>query len=438
MEEGEVLDLLSGLVEKSLVVARGSDQGGMRYRLLEPIRQYAQEKLEQSGESEEVRQRHAYLFLALAEEAEPELRGPQQKTWLERLEVEHDNMRAALSWALERGEAELALRLGGALWMFWHAHGHLGEGRKWLEAALAKDERASVAARLKGLEALGWLTYDQWDLGRAEAVAREGLELSNEAEVGDRLAASFRTMLAGPTWVRGDYGRAKELLEGSLALSRRVDDKVAIADALLQLGSATDSQGDHARAKEIFEEGILVCRAVGYTYLLPAFLLSLGYVLLVEGAYERGAALNEEATMLLRERGYKGGLQYTLDNLGWAALLQGDHERAKSYYEESLTLCKELGDRMVASDSLEGMACTSAAKGEAERAARLFGAAEAMREALGAVAYELTPEEKAWREPHLATARSGLDGAMWEETWAEGRAMTMDDAISYALEETDA
>ena len=434
VEEGEVLDVLSGLVEKSLVAARGSDQGGMRYRMLEPIRQYSHEKLEEGGEGQEVSRRHATFFLALAEDAEPRLRGPEDRQWLERLEREHDNLRAALSWALESGEVELALRLGGALGIFWHGYGYFGEGRKWLEAALDKDELASAAARLKALEAQFWLTYDQWDLDRAEALAQEGLKLSNEAEVGGSFAAAFRTMLAGPTWVGGDYERANELLEESLALSRKADDKVGIVEALFQLAGTTDGLGDHARAKEILEEGIALCREVGYTYRLPAFLLSLGYHLMREGDYERGAALNEEASALCRERGYKMGLQYALDNLGWAALLRGDHERARTSYEESLTLCKELGDKMIASESLEGLACVTRAEGEVERAARLFGATEALRETLReAVAYQLSPEEEAWREPYLATTRSQLDEAAWQAAWAEGRAMSMEQAIEYAL-----
>jgi non-specific serine/threonine protein kinase len=162
-------------------------------------------------------------------------------------------------------------------------------------------------------------------------------------------------------------------------------------------------------------------------------LLSLGYTLLLEGDYERGAALNEEAAALLRERGYKGGsLELALDNLGWAALMQGDHERARTSYEECLILCKELGNKWIASQSLEGMACISAAEGTSERAARLFGAAEALREAVG---YQQVPKEDAWREPYLAAARSQLDEASWEEAWAEGRAMSMEQAIDYALSE---
>jgi DNA-binding CsgD family transcriptional regulator len=240
-------------------------------------------------------------------------------------------------------------------------------------------------------------------------------------------------MLAAPAWVRGDYERAKELLEESLILSREADDKVKIAEALMQLGGTSWGPGDRVRAKEIYEEGIAVCREVGYTYRLPGFLLSLGYLLLLEGDYARGAALNEEAATLSRERGYKGSLHYALDNLGWVALLQEDHERARTFYEESLMVCKELGDRTVASDSLEGMACIAGAQGEALRAGRLFGAAQALREAVGAVAFELSPEEDAWREPYRATARSRLGEEAWEETLAKARAMELEEAIGYAL-----
>lgn len=343
VEEDDVLDLLSGLVDKSLVVEE-PQESEVRHRMLEPVRQYAREKLEEGSEGEEVRHRHLTFFLVLAADTEPRLQGPDDVEWLERLEAEHDNMRAALFWSLERGEIGLALRLAGILGTFWHAHGHNGEGRMWLEEALAKDDGVSVAVRIKALKALFWLAFDQWDHDRAEAVAQEGIELSAEAEIDSSLAASLRIMLAGPAWVRrGDYERARELLEESLVLSREADDKVRIAEALLQLGgmwSTSGSLGGIARAKEIYEEGIEVCREVGYTYRLPDFLFSLGYQLMLEGDHERGAALNEEAEALCRVHGYKGSLKYVLDNLGWAALLQGDYERAKTYYEDSVTLCK--------------------------------------------------------------------------------------------------
>jgi hypothetical protein len=181
--EGEVLDLLYGLTEKSLVVAWESEEGGVRYRMLESVRQYARDKLEESEDAEKLRLRHATFFLALAEEAEPELWGPDQMVWLERLEREHDNLRAALSRLIERGEPELGVPLAGALRWFWHGQGHYSEGRRWLEEALSKDNRASVVARVKALSAVGWLAMDQDDPDRVVAAAEEGLELSTGTEV---------------------------------------------------------------------------------------------------------------------------------------------------------------------------------------------------------------------------------------------------------------
>jgi len=432
--EGEILDLLFGLVDKSLVLAEGHEGVNVRYRMLEPVKQYAREKLEESGESGTVRRRHAEIFLDLAERARPELRGPEDRKWLERLEREHDNMRAALSFALEDEEAELALHMAGALGTFWHMHSHSDEGRKWLEEALARDTGAPVVVRIGALEALYWLAHDRWDHDRAQTIAREAMELSAGVEIDDGLAASLRIMSAGPAWMRGDYQRGKELLEESLQISRKAGDRILIAEALLQLAVTAWGVGDSERGKEIYEEGIILCREAGYTFRLPDFLLSLGYQLLLEGDYERGAALNEEAATLCREHGYARSLNLCLDNLGWATLLKGDHERAGPFYEESLAVSKELGDRACASESLDGLACSAAAAGEARRAGRLFGAAEAMREALSeAVPFQLKPEEIAWREPHRLRARSMLGEEAWERALAGGRAMGLKEAIDYAL-----
>jgi predicted ATPase/DNA-binding CsgD family transcriptional regulator len=430
LEEGEVLDLLSGLVEKSLVMARGSEQGGVRYRLLEPVRQYAREKLEESGETQAAKRAHAGYFLVLAEESEPELFGPRDVEWLERLEEEHDNMRAALSWALGEAQAELGLRLAAALWPFWEAHGHYSEGRRWIEEALKKEGRTSGAMRAKALNAVGRIAIAQSDTHRAEVAAQEGIELSTEVEIGSSLADSFRRMLGLAADWRGDYEQAKELTEESLMLSRQAQEKVSIADALIELAGILNYLGDRERGKELYEEGIVLCREVGYASGLGKGLLGLGYFLVLEGDYEQGATLNEEAVALFRERGYKANLEYALVNLGGAALLRGDHERARSYYEESLTLCKELGERLTASDCLEGLACIFAAEEASEQAARLFGAALALREAIG---YQNTLEEDAWREPYVATARSLAGEDSWEEALAQGRAMSMEEAIEYAL-----
>jgi predicted ATPase/DNA-binding SARP family transcriptional activator/DNA-binding CsgD family transcriptional regulator len=403
-EQGDVLDLLSRLVDKSLVVAEATGGGGVRYRMLEPIRQYAREKLEEGGEGEEVRREHAGFFLALAEEAEPGLWGPEDAEWLERLEAEHDNLRAVLSWDLEKeGADDLGLRLAGALWLFWEARGYYGEGHSWLEQVLARGSQASAAARAKGLEGLGWLTYRRGDTDRAKAIAEEGLSLSDEGGLGGVVTADFLRMSGGMAEVQGHRERSRELLEESLRLSREADDKLGIAGSLLELGVTMEGLGDLKRAKAFYEEGIVLSREIGYAAILARCLLSLGSAFLLEGDYERGAAL-----------------------------MQGDHERARTFYKESLILCKELGNKWITSESLDGLACISAVEGASERVARLFGAAETLREAVG---LQHVPEEDAWREPFLAAARVRLGEASWAGAWAEGRAMSMEQAIEHALSE---
>jgi predicted ATPase/DNA-binding SARP family transcriptional activator/DNA-binding CsgD family transcriptional regulator len=434
VEGDEVLDLLSGLVEKSLVLVRGSGEGGARYRLLEPVRQYALEKLEESGEAEAAKRAHAQHFLALAEEAHPELIGPRDVEWADRLEAEHDNLRAALSWALEQREAELALRLAGALWRFWEARGHYGEGCGWLEAALAGANGASAAARAGALEGFGQLVHHTGDVDPVVEAAEEGLKLCDEAGLGGAVAANFLRTLGYTAQMHGHHERAKEHLEESLRLSRGADDGSGIASSLLVLGGVLHSLGDRERGMQLFEEGMALCREHGYVELLGSTLYSAGFLALLEGEYERGTALIEESEALFRERRYKGLLQWVLANLGWATLLQGDHERARSSFEESLTLCKELGDKYVGAESLEGMACVIAAEQASGRAARLFGAGRALREAGG---YYYLPEEDALREPYLQAARSRLGEASWEAAFAEGQAMGFDEAVDYALSEDD-
>ena len=429
------LDALEGvesLVEKSLLRQEGSG-GAPRFVMLETVHEYAREKLQESGEAEEVKKHHAEYFLALAEESESGLRGPEAATWLERLEVEHDNLRAALSWSLaqEEKEVELGLRLAGALWQFWYLRGYYSEGRRWLENALAKDWRSS-AARVKALKAVGWLADDQGDIDRAVAAAEEGLRLSAEAEIQKGAAAPFLRILGSAAYVRGDYERARQLFEESLALSQEVGDERGLASSLHQLGNVLSDKGDYQRAKAIYEEGLVQFRGLGDTAALARYLVSMGAEYLLQGDHERGARLNEEATELYRRLGSKGGLQYALDNLGWAALMCGDHERAKSLHEESLALCKAQGDKLVASESLEGLACAAGVEGEVERAARLFGAGEALRQTVG---YQHTSRERALREPYLAVARSRMQEAAWQKACTEGRAMTLEEAISYALEE---
>jgi tetratricopeptide (TPR) repeat protein len=423
----DVLDGVESLVEKSLLREEEGPGEEPRFVMLETVHEYAREKLEESGEAEELKRRHAGYFLALAEQAEPELRGPRQYEWLECLESEHDNLRAAFTWLLEDTEIESGLRLAVALRRFWHVRGYFEEGRRWLEQALAEDGRASASVRVQALDAIGGLAHDQGDVDRAESAAREGLELSALAGLESGRVASLRRMMGITAEREGDYERATELHEESLALFREADDTWSIAASLLSLANALVVRGEHGRAKELYREALVLSRKSGDPEQHATGLSNLGYEYLLEGDYEQATALNEEAARLYRDRGSRGGLVYALDNLAWAALACGDHERARALHEETLALCRELGDKLIGSESLEGLACAAAARGEAERSARLFGTASTL-------GYQQAPAERALREPYLAAARSRLDEAVWKAAWEEGQAMTFEEAVSYALE----
>ncbi len=436
VEEGEVLDLLSGLVEKSMVVTKGSDKGGVRYRLLEPVRQYALERLEESGEAEAAKRAHAEYFLALSEEAEPELLGPREAEWYDRLEEEHDNIRAALSRALEGADPELGLRLAGAIWWFWHRHGHLREGLRWLEGALAKEGGASAIARAKALGGIGWMAFGLGDLERMRESAAEGLRLSDEAGLGGNHRALFLRVLADASWLEGDHERATTLAEESLALSRQANDVGGMANSLLTLGTASLwGSGDMEQARAFYEESLAISREFGSASILRSCSNALALPFLLQGDLERAAALAEEAAALSQEAGDLTLLPLPLTWLGWVALLRGDLERAKALHKESLALSEERGAfRQLTLILLEGLACGAGAEGDAHRGARLFGATEALREAIG---FPLEPALRRLEEPYLVGARSQLDESAWTEAWEEGRRMSVEAALEYALSEEE-
>jgi len=428
----DILDGLSSLLDKSLLRQEEGEGGEPRFVMLETIREFARERLQISGDAETVSKVHAAYFLALAEQGESNLRGPQEAMWLERLDVEYDNMRAALSWTQESGETELGLRLARALWRFWYARGHYHEGRRWLEETLSREGRAS-AARAKALEAVGWLADDQGDIDRAVAAAEEGLRISARVEIPSPVTASFLRMLGSAAYVRREYEQATRHYEESLALSREAGDERSVASSLLRMGNVSSDQGDHERAKEFYEEGLALSRKLDDQALLASALISVGAEFLLQGDHERGAMLNEEAAELYRASGNTGGLQYTLDNLGWAALMRGDLQQAEALHRESLELSRQLGDTLVAAEALDGLACSASARGQAERVARLFGAAGALREAVG---YRQEPRELAMREPYLTAALPRLSQPVWDAAWEEGRRSSFEEAIAYALEET--
>jgi tetratricopeptide (TPR) repeat protein len=323
--------------------------------MLETVHEFAREKLEQSGEAEEIRRAHAQYFLTLAEVAFPELRGRDQLEWLERLEAEHDNMRAALSWTLGRKEAEVALRLGGALWWFWWMRGHNSEGRRWLEEALAIEGRVSPEVRAMALAGAGELAMSQGDLDRAKEVCEEGLELL--LHEGREASEAKLCLLAFLGWValeREEYEQAKELFEESLAPSRQMRDTWWLANSLSNVAVVSHSLGDYEKATELYEESMDLFRVQGDRRRLATCLNNLAMVMCSQGELGRAAQLTEESVALLRKLGARGDVSIGLCNLRWIALLQDDLSRAADHYTESLSLSWDTGVNPVVQSALEG------------------------------------------------------------------------------------
>jgi len=397
LQRDEVLELLSQLVDKSMVVAQ--ERGGAaRYRLLETIRQYGWERLEEVDGAARVREQHAGYYLAVAEVAEPELKGERQVAWLERLETEHDNLRVAMAWLLGRGELEEAARLGWALWLFWGIRTHLAEGRRSMERALSA--RGSVAmsasARAKALFVAGMMSNYQGDHLSAEPLVHESLRLFKE--LGDKLGTAYALSNTGYVALgRGRYQQAIAVIEEAADLFLEEEEKWGAAIELGFLAVAWRNRGNHERAKRLAERGLAVSREIG-------------------------------------ERQATTSALYTLAVL---AQTEGEDERARDLFEEGLKLSAELGNEADIAHCLEGLASIYGGEGKIVRAARLWGAEETLLEKLEDTVYTYVPD-RALHRSQVAAARSKLDEASWTAAWTEGRVMSLEQAVEYALEQEPA
>jgi non-specific serine/threonine protein kinase len=342
IEQWEVLDLLGSLVNKSLVQTEEAG-GELRYMLLETVRQYGHERLAAAGGVERLRDRHLAWYLALAEESPSHLWSAEQVPYYDQLDREHDNLRAALRWARERGAAEEGLRLAGALGNnFWVSRGYLGEGRAWLEDALAAGSGGSALVRARALYGAGDLAFWLGDFG--DAMARLEQSLSVYRDPGDTHGiAACLNGLGRAVGRQGDFRRARALYEESLALSRALGVPTAICLTLSDLGSLARERGEYGAAVSCYEESLAHFREAGFG-LGGAYSLSyLACVMERCGAYERAVALQEEALARWREVVNPNGITWSLLNLGWALLAQGEDARGMALLEESLARSREEG-----------------------------------------------------------------------------------------------
>ncbi len=437
VESSDVLALLIKLVNKSLVLTEenAGDGEAVRYRMLEPIRQYAWQQLVAAGEAASIRSRHLAHFTGFAEEAEPKLDGPEQMAWFKRLDGDYDNLRAAMGWSLEGDKVETGLRLGGALWRFWHAQGYWSEGRQQLASLLARPEAAERSqSRAKALRTAGWLSNAQGDITTACSLLQESIAIWRE--LGDKHSLGISLLMLGFTLRGQDLVAARAALEESLAIGRGIEDKNVIAWSLHHLGTLLVMQGDYTAARKQFEESITVFRAAEDRWGLAAPLGNLGTALYLHGHYAEARSRSQESLAIFQEMGDKQNSANQLAMLGNEARAQANYAEAQAFLRESLILRRELGDKVGIARSLESCANLAARQGQAAHAARLFGAAEALYETIGSPI--ITYRDRGEYERNVAAARAQLGEATFNAAWAEGRAVTLEQAMTEAEQVTSA
>ncbi len=467
----DVVDIVESLLDKSMLVEREGRDGETRYWMLETIHDYAREKLQESGEAEPLRREHALYFMRLAEEAEPYLTGKKQQEWLDRLEDDYDNIRAALEWANEQAKAgetgevrdmgnrdegavgaaqgaeagEVGLRIGGALWRFWLVRSLFTEGRERLERAISIPEASeaplqapllgtlrtsSSKSRVKALNGAGVLAERQGDYSSARSLTEAALDLGRE--VGDKHSMAFSlNNLGNVAKEQGDYPAARALYEQSLALRRELGDKGGMSASLNNLGNMAKEQRDYPAAHALYEQSLVLKRELGDKGGMASTLNNLGNVAKEQEDYPAARALYEQSLALQRELGDKWGITLSLSNLGAVAQEQGDYPAARALYEESLVLKRELGDRKGIAECLVGLGGVAVGVGQVGGGARLLGAVEGMLQGMSAV---LDREDLLPYERSVQQARALLREEEFEQTWQEGRAMSVEMAIEYALQ----
>jgi non-specific serine/threonine protein kinase len=473
IERHEVVDLLASLVDKSLVQVIASGDKA-RNRMLETIRQYADEMLGLSAELEQVHDRHLDFYLALAEEAAPQLKRREQLEWLARLEAEHDNLRAALGWALRaEGDGEPALRLAGALGHYWHRHNDLTEGQQWTESALASGgtpaSGPAAVARARVLAAAGALAWVTGDFAKTESLCREAVAFGRA--VGALEPVRHALLILGNFAVRrGDLAAAQALLDDSLGLAYEPGDDSGSAGLLYAVSRLAQILGQSALCQATARAAVARARASGDRFALGGAFFGLGGLALERGAITEARASfeeslrnmaelgdhfsagwprlgtaqaeleagnlagalahSEESVAVYREFHSQSFLPIALLSLGIATLRRGDLDRAAAVLNECLDKTQLFHSRPLVFGCCAGLAAVAMGRGDLERAGRLGGAAEALRDELGFVVW--------WAYPHecarlLSAVHDAVDAGSFSACWAVGRAIPLEQSVAYAL-----
>jgi predicted ATPase len=461
--EVDTFDLVESLADKSLLrlVVEGDEP---RVMMLQTIRDYGLERLDASGEREATRKRHAELFLALAEEAEPLLEGREQTRWLDRLDGDQDNLRAAIGWLRESGLTDEALRLGGALWRFWWLRGDMGEGRGQLEALLREPDGVSPAVRAKALNGAGVLAESQGDWETAARFHQESLEISRG--LGDLPGVAWSLNNLGVVAMnQGDIARARSLLEENLAVAEQAGDASSVATALMDLGQIERVEGDPEQASALLTRSLALFRELGNESQIARALTNLGAAACERGESERALTLFTESLTRHRDVGDRLGIAGTLNNLAAVERNFGNQETAMRLYLESHVLALEAGNQLYAAIAMENLAALTRSQGDIataelryREALLLYHAVGDMegiitclgglalaaadhgenREAVTLLGFVSTASDQQGVpapgeiEEAVRVLREKLSVGEFEEAWARGLALSIDEAIDWA------
>ena len=429
LQKSHILELLSHLVDKSLVIV-DPQNGSTRYQMLETIRQYGQEIVESSGEHSAIRRKHLVYFLELAETAELNLLTIQQKMWFAKLDLEYGNMRAAFEWAMD-ADITNALRLAAALSQYWEVRGFISEGRTALERALQPTPDVPNELRAEGLRWQAKFAARQGDYARAKEPLKESLELSRA--LGDKLGMAKSLHNLGMVFsLQGDYGAAKNSYETGLALLKETNDKRETAALTTSLGNVVNYMGDYETARQYQEQSVTLFRELGDKFGLFIALNNLGIVLERQGDISGARRYYEASIATASELGEKNLVAYALIGLAHVLYLQDDLTEANRRYRESLHIAQEIGEKRCIAYCLEGLAQIALRVEHPSWAAQLFGAAASLRQAIGA---PLNQAEKDELDRDVKVTRNQLGERTFDSVYKAGSAMTLEQVIELVLKE---
>jgi non-specific serine/threonine protein kinase len=426
-----LLEQLASLVDQSMLQHKLRLDGTPRFMLLETLREYALERLEAEGQGEAARRRHLAYYLALVEALEPGPKEPNLPAWMKELEEEHDNLRAALQWALEHDEVETALRIAGAIWRFWQIHGHVEEGSRWMQTILERSQGQRSIARAKALWGAGWLGMVMGTLDQSRDYFEEGAVLSRELNDQRYLGLSLHGIGAVARG-QGDFSRSRKAFEESLPLFQTLGNTEDVAWTFEHLGVTALEQGDFSQAIAYLSQGLKLFRELDQRWPCAEALTFLGHAALQQGDYAQAQKRYEEALPIYQELEDRLNIATLNAYIGATLYGRGDYERALQLYKENLVLSQEMNDYWGLAWGVERLAEAAERLNQPQRAARLWGAAHALRRATGVLWHPGFHSN--YTERRFESVKNQLGETQWEQLWVEGQSLTLEAIVAQALE----